>query len=106
MLSLRLAIVCAAVIGCHGDDPGFDVVRVPRTAYAAPDAGVHVDSGQGDAHEVMVVCIQELHDPGDEEMAQDYPSCPVKHEDRSFDERATERHRKRDDENTVCCYRR
>ena len=108
MLS-RYVFACAVALGCHGDDPGFDVVRVPKTAYVSADASARTAPGQvdaaADAHEGLVVCVPESSDPGDE-TAEDYPHCPLKYEDRSFDVRATERHRKRDDESAVCCYRR
>jgi hypothetical protein len=111
MLS-RLMIV-AAVAGCHGDDPGFDVVRVPQTAYATPDGGgldasdaAHVATRDG-GREPAVVCIPELEEEGNtDDVSEDFPKCLLKHETRTFDSRATTRHRKKDDESEVCCYKR
>ena len=55
----------------------------------------------------IVVCIPELTDPGeDDKVATEFANCLLHHEGRSFDSRATERHRKKDDESQVCCYRR
>jgi hypothetical protein len=61
------------------------------------------DGGRGS----IVVCIPELADPSeDDKVSTEYTSCLLTHEGRSFDTRATERHRKKDDESQVCCYRR
>jgi hypothetical protein len=109
MLS-RLVALSILGLKCQGTDPGFDVVRVPQTAYVSSDASAARDGGPlvGDAGRgPIVVCIPELTDPGeDDKVATEFANCLLHHEGRSFDSRATERHRKKDDESQVCCYRR
>ncbi len=111
---IRVAFVAlfSAWVGCQGTDPGFDVVRVPATAYASADASASRDGGalaQGrdGGREPIVVCIPELSEPTeDDKVSSDFGSCLLHHEGRTFDSHATERHRKKDDESQVCCYRR
>ncbi len=110
MLTRFAPLVACVMLGCPNSDPGFDVVRVPETAYLTPDAS-HGDGGRTltrDAGSLpLIVCIPELEEPGEEDkVATDYTSCPLEHEGRNFDSKATERHRKKDDESAVCCYRR
>ena len=98
------------VASCRDDDPGFEIVRVPQSAYVtAPDAGAQLDgdAAAGDAGlGPLYICIPQLDEPGEgDEVSEDYPSCKLEHEGRKFDKRITERHRNKD-ESEVCCYRR
>jgi hypothetical protein len=94
--------------GCRGNDPGFDVVRVPATAYASLDGGSSEggDAGEGGApSSAMIVCVAAPTEHGDdEEMSSDYDDCPLKRGERTLDEHVTKRHRDKDDQ-TACCYR-
>jgi hypothetical protein len=104
MLTARAAAVVMAVAlcACHREaDPGFEIVRVPRSAYVTPhatarDAGADVDAGPGP----LVVCVEEQEDAGEETNDE---GCPPGYRDRVFDERTTTRHRRKGEE--VCCYR-
>lgn len=113
MLTRALVLACLAC-GCHNDDPGFDIVKVPLSAYAARDAST---DAHGDAHadagrDLIVICIEKPEEKkeddekkdDDEEKAED--DCPTTYQDRSYDEKATARHHKNDGEGNVCCYRR
>jgi hypothetical protein len=109
---LKSALLLLLGIACKNDEPPFEIVRVPQTAYAAPHEGgigaTDADKlGTDGGREPVVVCIPELSEAGEEaDVAKDYPTCLLEHEGRKFDNRATERHRKKDDESEVCCYRR
>ncbi len=98
----RAAIVfaCALALACHDDDPGFEIVRVPMSAYAMPDAGAQTDAAHA-GHEAdaaagpLVSCVPKSDDDDD---------CPAAHEGRVYDEHVTTRHRNKGE--GVCCYRR
>ncbi len=107
------AVAALCVCACHNDsDRGFDIVKVPLSAYAAPDASVRGDAG-ADAHvdaghNLIVVCIDKPESKGDDdnnegEKADD--GCPSRWQDRNYDEKATERHHNSGEAN-ACCYRR
>ncbi len=110
MLRTALAMLVLAC-ACHRDsDLGFDIVKVPLSAYgaAAPktDAGVVAKNDAG--HELVVMCIpkpEEKSDDDTDDKSQDDDECPKTHAGRNYDPRATERHRKNPDESSVCCYR-
>jgi hypothetical protein len=113
MLRWVVTFGAALLAGCHNEDPGFDVVRVPMSAYASPDAASDGDTGpapddtRDGGREPIIVCVPEISEPGEsEDVSHEFPSCLMKHEGRTFDARATERHRKKDDDSEVCCYRR
>ena len=100
---LRGVVLCAALVACRNDsDPGFEIVRVPLSAYATPDASAPPDGGTESGpseSEPIIVCIQPQSDDDDSDCADSYHG-------RSYDEKATERHRRKDGEEHVCCYRR
>jgi hypothetical protein len=110
MLRRAFAVIVFAC-ACHNErDLGFDIVKVPLSAYA--DAAPKTDAGavaKNDAgHELVVMCIpkpEEKSDDDTDDKAQDDDDCPKTHADRNYDPRATERHRKNPDEGSVCCYR-
>ncbi len=110
-LCAPIALVAAA-IGCRGRDPGFDITRVPESAYASRDGGRSdaESDAAADARASIVMCIPEVDSSDDskesQEMAEGFEKCPQKYEGRTFDPHATERHRKKDGESEVCCYRR
>jgi hypothetical protein len=107
---LTRALFVLFVAGCHGDDPGFDLVHVPQSAYVMPkDAASEAEAAasSGDGGNPVIVCIKELEEAGEDgKVSTDYPTCMLEYEGRRFDSRVTERHRKKDDESEVCCYRR
>ncbi len=105
------------MIACQ-QDSGLDIVRVPQSAYLAPDAAkppaVVAEAGASDAGAFMV-CVDAPGAPDDDkedseeakpegEMSDDFPDCPVKYEGRPLDPRTTQRHREHDGER-ACCYR-
>ena len=101
---LRAVVLCAALVACRNDtDPGFEIVRVPQSAYAMPDASAPpdaaVESGASES-EPIVVCIQPQSENDDDS------DCADSYHGRSYDTKATERHRRKDGEEHVCCYRR
>jgi hypothetical protein len=105
MLTWRFVAFACFVIGCRdASDPGFEIVRVPQSAYLAPDAAPKLDAAPvattTDAGpEPLVLCISR-QDTGEES-----DECPDEHEGRHYDEKATARHRSKGDDSTVCCYR-
>ena len=107
MLSARAllaAVLWSALVACHhDDDPGFEIVRVPQSAYAAPDAGhgdggpaLEKDGGSGP----LIVCIPQPS--SDDESSTD---CPETYQGRAYDDRVSTRHRNKGDD-AACCYRR
>lgn len=102
---LSRAALAILLVACHNDaDPGFEVVRVPASAYTAPDAGARdgatiFAAGDGGA-EPLVLCIKPPKKDDDES-----DDCAKRLEGRVYDERATTRHRHKGEED-VCCYRR
>ena len=102
---MRAVALCVALVACRNDaDPGFDIVRVPLSAYAAPDASVQPDA-EADAapseSQPIVLCIQPQTPDDDSDS-----DCADTYQGRSYDEKATARHRRKDGEEHVCCYRR
>ena len=113
MLRRAAGVIALALMSCRGEDLGFDVVKVPKTAYEAlPDADVSgdggvtvaVDAGRGP----IVLCVPEPEDDPDEDadVSEEFARCLIHQEGRTFDKRATERHRNNGDAGDVCCYRR
>ena len=107
---LGSAFFAASLFGCPGRDLGFDLVRVPATAYltndggaaaSAPDAG---DGGRADAAAALVQCFPvPSEDDGDFEASDDFTDCPAAHGDDAIDVPSTQARRDKGDE--VCCYR-
>ena len=98
--STWILFACALALACHDEDPGFEIVRVPMSAYAMPDAGAQTDAASkehaGDAAAgPLVVCVPKSDDEDD---------CPPVHEGRAYDEHVTTRHDGKGE--SVCCYRR
>jgi hypothetical protein len=105
---LTRAIFAAIVLVACRDtsDPGFEIVQVPRSAYATVDASVDAEGGVAarDGGEPVMLCIPKPEEKkeGDDDESSD---CPSEYEGRTYDEKATTRHRAKDDEGNVCCYR-
>ena len=105
MLTRALVLAARVLTACRDTtDPGFDIVKVPLSAYASADAsvdgegGVAARDGGGDP---VVLCVPKPS-ADNEESSED---CPSEYQGRSYDEKATTRHRAKDDESSVCCYR-
>ena len=112
MLSARAIVPCAALalFGCHNDEgPGFEIVRVPLSAYASPDGGARSDGAVAQTADAgagpIVLCVapKQSSDSDDDESSSD--DCADHYEGRRYDEKATTRHRNKGEEG-VCCYRR
>jgi hypothetical protein len=106
MLTLRAVTFATtlAVVACRKDaDPGFEIVSVPLSAYATPDAAGDGDGAASDlddgGHEPFVLCI--TPEKGD---ADDDEDCPPRYRRRIYDGHVTQRHRNKG-ESDVCCYR-
>ena len=100
----RVVFAAALLVACRDGDPGFEIVKVPASAYG--DAGPRgeggaIASGEG-GHDPVVLCIPK---PEGESRDEESNDCPNEYENRSYDEKATARHRQKDDESNVCCYR-
>ena len=107
MLTWRVAAFACLAVGCRdSSEPDFEIVRVPQSAYAAPDAAPKVDAApvaSADAGpEPLVLCVS-LQDIGEDEKAEE--GCPDEYQGRHYDEKATARHRSKGEDSTVCCYR-
>jgi hypothetical protein len=104
MLIWRFAAVACLAVGCRdASDPGFEIVRVPQSAYAAPDAATKNASPLATADagpDPVVLCVS--HQDSDDEQQSE---CPDEYQGRHYDEKTTTRHRSRGDDATVCCYR-
>ena len=95
----RIVFACALALACHDDDPGFEIVRVPMSAYAMPEAGAQTDAARAErtadaSAGPLVLCLPKSDDD----------DCPPAHEGRAYDEHVTTRHRNKGE--GVCCYRR
>jgi hypothetical protein len=109
-VGLVLAIACHAATG-----PGFEVDRLPETAYLTPDAAPPPDGGpreggaQRDSGALRLVmpsnCVAApARPPSDDEAASDFPECPNNKGERLyFDGQKTQRVRDKM-QRTVCCY--
>ena len=102
---IRFALASLVLfVACRDSDPGFEIVKVPLSAYAAADASVKGEggvAGRDAGGDPVVLCVKpEKKD--DEESSED---CASEYQGRSYDEKATKRHRDKDDESDVCCYR-
>lgn len=107
---LGSAFFAASLFGCPARDLGFDLVRVPTTAYLAFDGGPRAggpdggDGGRPDAAGALVQCFPvPPDDDGDFEASDDFTDCPASRGDDAIDVPTTQRHRDRDE--AVCCYR-
>lgn len=103
----RFACTALLFVACRDtSDPGFEIVKVPLSAYAAVDASAKGDAAVASEHDggdPVVLCIQKPEpQEGDEPSGED---CASEYHGRSYDEKATTRHRAKDDESNVCCYR-
>lgn len=103
----RFACMTLLFVACRDtSDPGFEIVKVPLSAYASPDASAKDEGGEAskpDGGDPVVLCIQKPEkQEGDESSDED---CPSEYHGRNYDEKATTRHRAKDDESNVCCYR-
>jgi hypothetical protein len=99
---LTRAIFAAVVLVACRDtaDPGFEIVKVPLSAYATTDASAKGEGGLAsgrDGGDPIVLCIKRDDDESSD--------CATEYQDRAYDEKATTRHRAKDDESNVCCYR-
>ena len=105
MLS-RLAIAALVLlVACRDSDPGFEIVKVPASAYADASAKGEggVISGRDGGGDPVVLCVPKPEKKDDDESSDD--DCPAEYQGRNYDEKATTRHRAKDDESNVCCYR-
>ena len=104
---IRSLLFAWLLVACRDGDPGFEVVKVPLSAYASPDGSLKNDAGEtvtSDAGpDPMVLCVPKPETKEDEETNSD--DCPTEYQNRAYDEKATARHRKVGDDSTVCCYR-
>jgi len=107
MLTRACIIVALALVACRDGDPGFEIVKVPLSAYAATDASIKGDGGVAsgrDGGDPVVLCIAKPEEKKDDD-EESSGDCPSEYQGRSYDEKATTRHRAKDDESNVCCYR-
>jgi hypothetical protein len=97
----RAIIAALALVACRDtNDPGFEIVKVPLSAYATTDASATGEGGVASAHDggdPLVLCIKRDDDESSD--------CASEYQDRAYDEKATTRHRAKGDESNVCCYR-
>ena len=103
MLTRSLLLAALALVACRDtSDPGFDIVKVPLSAYASTDASVKGEGGVAsrDGGDPVVLCV-----PKPSENDESSEDCPSEYQGRSYDEKATTRHRAKDDESNVCCFR-
>ena len=102
----RATLAALVLVACDTRDPGFEIVKVPLSAYTAADAGAKGDGGVASARDggdPVVLCIPKPEkQEGDESSDED---CASEYHGRNYDEKATTRHRAKDDESNVCCYR-
>jgi hypothetical protein len=105
MLTRFAFVVALVLVACRdSSDPGFEIVKVPLSAYAATDASAKGEGGVAiarDGGDPVVLCIPKPEKKDDDESE----DCPSEYQGRSYDEKATTRHRAKDDESEVCCYR-
>ena len=105
---LRRSLIAALVlVACRDtNDPGFEIVKVPLSAYAAADASAKGEGGVAagrDGGDPVVLCVPKPEKQEGDESSDD--DCPSEYQGRSYDEKVTTRHRAKDDESNVCCYR-
>ena len=109
MLTQRLAALAVLAIACRDTrDPGFEIVRVPQSAYAAPpDAGTSEASvATSDAGaDPVVLCVSRPESDSKDDDEESSDDCPKEYHGRHYDERSTSRHRAKGDDPSVCCYR-
>ncbi len=109
MLTRHLAAVAVLALACHqSNDPGFEIVRVPLSAYASadggkPDAAVQA-TNDASAADPVVLCVPRP-DSDSKDDDEDSSDCPNEYLDRHYDEKATTRHRSKENDSTLCCYR-
>ena len=107
---LGSAFLAASLFGCPSRDPGFDLIRVPESAYLAFDGGPDAarsdagDAGRPDAGTALVQCYPVPPDfDGDFQASDDFTDCPATHDGDAIDVPTTQRHRDKDE--AMCCYR-
>jgi hypothetical protein len=106
--TVALAAGIALATGCRHEDPGFEIVRVPRSAYVMPDAGKTDASPSHDSDAgvgPLIVCVPRGKAATEDDEQEDSDECPPHWDGRNYDPRVTTRHHDRG-ENDVCCYRR
>jgi hypothetical protein len=117
MLTRAAVLAAFLLVACRDGDPGFEIVKVPMSAYATTDASTKTDGAIADNDaraDPMVLCISKETDgksdddkgddgKTDEETNSD--NCANTYRGRAYDEKATARHRAKGDDSTVCCYR-
>ena len=102
------AFFAASLFGCPPRDPGFDLIRVPETAYLTLDGGLKEgggdggDGGKSDGGAALAQCFP-VPEEGDFEADDDFPDCPASHDGDAIDPQGTQRHR--DKSEALCCYR-
>ena len=111
----RVAICALALVACRDtSDPGFEIVKVPLSAYASADASVKGEGGVASeaGPDPFVLCISkgtdgktDEDDNGDGKSDDNDEGCANEWHGRSYDDKATARHRAKGDDTTVCCYR-
>ncbi len=102
----RAIIAALALVACRDtNDPGFEIVKVPLSAYATTDASAVDEAGVAarDGGDPLVLCVPKSEEKKDDD--DESSDCASELEGRSYDEKATTRHRAKDDETNVCCYR-
>ena len=103
----RSTLMALALVACRDtSDPGFEIVKVPLSAYASADASAQGEGGLAtgrDGGDPVVLCVPKPEKKDDDESSDE--DCPSEYQGRSYDEKATTRHRAKDDESNVCCYR-
>jgi len=114
----RAMLVPAAVLvvgfACRGQQPSFDIVKVPETAYLTPDAAAAPDAGPPDASRreggtfharIPQLCYPPpILPPQEEDAASDHPECAAYHPvSQMFDGERTDRVREKIGR-AVCCY--
>ena len=105
-------VVFALILTACREDPAFDVVRLPQTAYGPFDAATSkpvADAGPeaSDPQHVAVPNIgcwlpDEPLDDEEEVAEAPFDNCPVRHDGGKFDAKSTAKRRARTRD--ICCY--
>jgi hypothetical protein len=108
--------VLAVMAACRAEEqPGFDIVRVPQTAYLTPDAAVAPDAGapeagtrEGGAFRPSIPPLCFVPPPRapseDESVGEPYPECAqYRNGSQYFDKDRTDRAREKA-KKPLCCY--
>jgi hypothetical protein len=110
----RAILAVLIVAACRGQEqPGFDIVRVPQTAYLTPDAAPAPDAGAPDASgreggtfrpSIPPLCFTPPpKTPTEDEAVEAFPECTQYHAQQYFDEDRTKRAREKA-QKPLCCY--